>query len=503
MDMATSASGSRRESRRSGTSSSSLPVAAGSSTSFVTTPTHTVPASSSPPWSVACACRRKKIAQPGKPVDSGRSPDSRRQLMTSINDIFKCTICFGALNDPHLCPRCSKMYCYGCIDEWLETGASQCCPNCKLGLRMDQLVKVRWFDDIEKLQRNLDTGGDRVGSTSRQPEDPETEPDLCPRHGNPLSFFCSSCNECVCEACATDVDDGRHRDHTFKTLHVTYEQHLAEMNGELEKVEHYRDKLEALVDKIDRNIELIGRVKEVKMNELEELMEAAMHSLAQQEKDKVTKLKAHRDFIVGEMYFIDNKVSLLRWDMATRSRSQVIQMKPKMVESCNTIRSVPIRDFKHIRVPASLKIELPVIYETGIFVVQNFSTFDDNKVVYSSEFSDCLGRSWRIMAWCVISEDHFGIYLELMKGLPCWMECTFQLIHDDPAKTISKTIREYFDRTPQKGWGLRDFVTLSTIVDDHYLRDNDSLELLYHIRPCHADDMSHASEGDLSLIIDD
>ncbi|KFB44290.1 AGAP001544-PA-like protein [Anopheles sinensis] len=197
------------------------------------------------------------------------------------------------------------------------------------------------------------------------------------------------------------------------------------------------------------------------------------------------------------MYFIDNKVSLLRCDMATRSRSQVIQMKPKMVESCNTIRSVPIRDFKHIRVPASLKIELPVIYETGIFVVQNFSTFDDNKVVYSSEFSDCLGRSWRIMAWCVISEDHFGIYLELMKGLPCWMECTFQLIHDDPAKTISKTIREYFDRTPQKGWGLRDFVTLSTIVDDHYLRDNDSLELLYHIRPCHADDMSHASEGDL------
>lgn len=64
--------------------------------------------------------------------------------------------------------------------------------------------------------------------------------------------------------------------------------------------------------------------------------------------------------------------------------------------------------------------EIPHLFETGVFVVQNFSTFDDNKVVYSNEFSDCMGRTWRIMAWCVISEDHFGIYLELVHGRPCW-----------------------------------------------------------------------------------
>lgn len=401
------------------------------------------------------------------------------------------------------------MYCYDCIDEWLDSGTSQSCPNCKLELRLDQLVKVRWFDDIEKLQRNLRMFGGAKESTS-MPGDAHADSDadepsrderaeLCVRHGKPLNFYCSSCKQCICEGCATDTSEGRHRDHTFKALHVTYEQHLGVLGAELDKVEHYRDKLAALVDKIDRNVELIGRVKRVKRKELEALVEAAMRSLDRQAEENVGKLHAHRHTLAGEMGEIERKLKVMRCDMANSTRSQLIQLKPQIIDACNAIRMHPIRDFKQIRVPASLKIEIPAIFETGIFVVQNFSTFDDNKVVYSSEFSDCLGRTWRIMAWCVISEDHFGIYLELVNGPPCGMECTFQLIHDDPTKTISKTIRQYFDRTPQKGWGLRDFVTLNTIVDEGYLRDNDSLELLYHIRPCSAGETQHPMDADESL----
>ncbi|KXJ76592.1 hypothetical protein RP20_CCG009348 [Aedes albopictus] len=88
------------------------------------------------------------------------------------------------------------------------------------------------------------------------------------------------------------------------------------------------------------------------------------------------------------------------------------------------------------------------------------------------------------MVWCVISEDQLGIYLELVEGLPCWMECRFQLLHPDSKRVIHKRIKQHFDRSTQKDWGFRDFVALKTILDDNYLKDDDSLELLYHIRPC-------------------
>lgn len=86
---------------------------------------------------------------------SARDAPSHRHVLSHIYDIFKCTICFGRLEDPHLCPQCSKLYCYDCIGEWLDSGSSQSCPNCKIFLQLDQLVKVRWFDDIQQLQRSL------------------------------------------------------------------------------------------------------------------------------------------------------------------------------------------------------------------------------------------------------------------------------------------------------------------------------------------------------------
>uniref|UniRef100_A0A182QLR1 RING-type domain-containing protein n=1 Tax=Anopheles farauti TaxID=69004 RepID=A0A182QLR1_9DIPT len=409
---------------------------------------------------------------------------SRHLVLSNFNDIFKCTICFGHLDDPHLCPQCSKLYCFECIMEWLASGSNQCCPNCKTALELEKLVKVRWFEDVRKLQNDLRALGGPSDGHSGDMDDNDTKSELCPQHRRLVNFYCSTCKQCVCEVCATEIIDGHHQNHSFKTLHVTYKQHMEQLESELEKVEDYRDRLSLLHNKIERNIELIGTVKSVKQKELEAIIVSVMKNLDRQEEEKLAQLSVHQYALMNQMENIDLKLQAMRCEMSLCSKSQLIQMKTGIVDACNAIRSEPIKDFKEVRVPANLKIEIPDFFETGVFVVQNFSTFDDNKVVYSSDFSDCQGRTWRIMAWCVISEDHFGIYLELVSGRPCWMECTFQLIHLNPEKTIRKTIRQYFDRIPQKGWGLRDFVTLKTILDDGYVRDNDSLELLYNIRPC-------------------
>ncbi|XP_062555164.1 E3 ubiquitin-protein ligase TRIM37-like isoform X2 [Armigeres subalbatus] len=419
--------------------------------------------------------------------------DDRLQFLEHFDDIFKCTICLIKLQDPHLCPRCSKLYCYECITEWLLSESEQHmnCPNCKLDLQVDKLVKVRWFDEVEQLQRNclepsavMPTSSNGAGTATIATISTATakKKDICPKHLRSINFYCCTCKLCVCDECA--VTDEHHLDHTFKCLDVIYDGNLQIAEEEFEKVRHYTKKIASLVEKVERNVELVRKVKEEKLREIRSIAESAIEGLERQVSDKLQKLQSHKYALTAEMQDIEQSLRIMEAEVVSSSRSQFIAKKSRIFKECNKIRMNPIKDFKQIRVPVSLKIEIPKIYETGIFVIENFSSFDDNKVAYSNEFTDAFGHIWRIMVWCVISDDQLGIYLELVEGSPCWMECRFQLLHPDSKRIIHKRIKQHFDRSTQKDWGFRDFVALKTILDDNYLKEDDSLELLYHIRPC-------------------
>ncbi|XP_055545915.1 E3 ubiquitin-protein ligase TRIM37-like [Wyeomyia smithii] len=441
--------------------------------------------------------------RPSSQSPSADYEDTRSQLLEYFDDIFKCTICLIKLQDPHLCPRCSKLYCFGCISEWLLSESEQHmnCPNCKLDLQLDKLVKVRWFEEVEHLQRNClepkpttssnrgnkaDTSAADAASTHQDGNNGGvTKKDICAKHVKNMNFYCCTCKVCVCDECA--VVDEHHLDHTFKSLDVIYDGSVQIAEEEFEKVRHYMKKIGALVEKVDRNVELVKKVKEEKLKEIRAIAESAIEGLDRQVREKVQKLQGHKYSLLAEMQDVEKSLRSMELELMACSKSQFIAKKSKLFKECNKIRMNPIKDFKQIRVPVSLKIEVPTINETGIFVIENFSSFDDNKVAYSNEFADNFGHIWRIMVWCVISEDQLGIYIELVEGQPCRMECRFQLLHTDAKKVIHKQIKQYFDCGAQKDWGFRDFIALKTILDESYLKEDDSLELLYHIRPCNGD----------------
>ncbi|XP_058454892.1 E3 ubiquitin-protein ligase TRIM37-like [Malaya genurostris] len=415
--------------------------------------------------------------------------DNRLQLLEHFDDIFKCTICLIKLQDPHLCPRCSKLYCFDCISEWLQSESEQHtnCPNCKLDLQLDKLVKVRWFEEVENLQRNClepkpSTSSDAIAIRGNNGA---IKKDICSKHGRNINFYCCTCKQSVCDECA--VADENHLDHTFKSLDVIYDSSVQIAEEEFEKVRHYMKKIGALIEKVERNVELVKKVKDEKLKEIRAIAECSIESLDRQVREKLQKLHGHKYTLLVEMQDIEKSLRHMEAEVMICTKSQFIAKKSKIFKECNKIRMNPIKDFKQIRVPVSLNIKTPTVYETGIFVIENFSSFDDNKVAYSNEFNDSYGHVWRIMVLCVISDDKLGIYIELVEGQPCWMECRFQLIHADMNKVIHKQITQRFDRTTQKDWGFRDFIALKTILDENYLKEDDSLELLYHIRPCNGD----------------
>ncbi|XP_058061318.1 E3 ubiquitin-protein ligase TRIM37-like [Anopheles bellator] len=411
-----------------------------------------------------------------------------------FNGFFKCTICFDSLKNPHLCPQCSKLYCAHCITEWLELG-DESCPHCKVVLKAEQLVKVRWFDDLVRELQEMSAGPDSpapehpvstgvaVGCESAAGSNNRSVP--CPRHGKLLNFYCATCSQCICEQCATDVDEPLHRDHTFKALDVTFEQTLSLMSGEINKVHHHRERMVVRAERIDQSVQLFRRLKIETRRALDAIAEAALESLDQQHNEKVLGLIKQRFQITDEIAQIDHELDDMWYDLVHGNKPHVIHQKSQILSICDGILRKPVPSSDEAQVPGSvaLTIDLPGSFETGMFTIGRFSALHREK--YRHEFIDSRGSMWLITVWCSTVADHIGCHVQLIEGTPTRVECTVKLLHCEHQKTISKTFHKSFDgrngRPPSEkvfGWVL---APRSTILDGNYLR-NDTLELLYSMR---------------------
>lgn len=295
--------------------------------------------------------------QSSKSANSAKDDqDTRLQFLEHFDDIFKCTICLIKLQDPHLCPRCSKLYCYDCISEWLlmncpESEQHMKCPNCKLDLQLDKLVKVRWFEEVEKLQQRNNNGALEPSGSSSKPST-SSKKDICPKHQHTINFFCCTCRLCVCDECLPEM----HLDHTFKCLDVIYTSNVQIAEEEFEKLRHYLKKISVLVEKVDRNVELVKKVKEEKLREIRAIAESAIEGLERQVGEKLQKLQGHKFALLAEIQDIEKSLRHMEAEVATSSRSAFLAKKSKIFKECNKIRMNPIKDFKQIRVPVSLKM---------------------------------------------------------------------------------------------------------------------------------------------------
>ena len=69
--------------------------------------------------------------------------------MENLQSAFQCLVCFGPLENAHLCPSCSKFYCYSCILKWIEDHAE--CPHCRSRLTRVSLERLFWFWFFNKV----------------------------------------------------------------------------------------------------------------------------------------------------------------------------------------------------------------------------------------------------------------------------------------------------------------------------------------------------------------
>ena len=119
---------------------------------------------------------------------------SSREDYRCLIDILTCQVCKELVEHAHICPNCSKFYCYGCISEQLRIEES--CLNCTQPLQPSMLVNCQQL--CNELKQTLQMA--RLhGEASPRPEKSEL---YCATHQLNKTYYCRTCHTPLCSDCS-------------------------------------------------------------------------------------------------------------------------------------------------------------------------------------------------------------------------------------------------------------------------------------------------------------
>ncbi len=97
------------------------------------------------------------------------------------------------------------------FQKWLIEQRQQC-PHCRTPLRVNQLVNVRFADEVTAAIDTLEA------KTWKSKE-------VCVDHDNtPKTYYCNTCKMAICSDCA--MFTAEHKSHEFEKLQVVYQRHV-------------------------------------------------------------------------------------------------------------------------------------------------------------------------------------------------------------------------------------------------------------------------------------
>ncbi|EAT35401.1 AAEL012435-PA [Aedes aegypti] len=355
---------------------------------------------------------------PGPPAGNGASNPSSGQndhLRETISDVFRCFICMEKLQEAHLCPHCSKLCCYLCISRWLTEQRRQC-PHCRATLHVSDLVNCRWFEDVAVHIENLQQICQNIKSSNLNHRDQ----DQCPTHKEKLSVFCWTCMKCICHQCA--LWGGTHSGHTFKQLELVYETHLAQVKEEQQQLKSRLLELISLVQDVEQNVNTVRSAKDERVSEMRTAVNLMAGRLESQLKGKFGTLMDRKTSLTQETEQLEHLLQEIEHQLNTCSKSQLIMKSAELLKMINQVRTKPMTSYVTAPVAADFISEIVPAYDTGVFIMQNFTKLQKKaEPVYSNPLY-VNGLCWRLKVYPggngAMRKEYLCVYLELTVGYP-------------------------------------------------------------------------------------
>lgn len=205
----------------------------------------------------------------------GAREEQKTNATQNIEELFKCFICFGKIEDAVICPSCSKLCCRSCIRKWIIEQRQQC-PHCRSSLQVHQLVSCSRF--VQEITEHIEVLNKNTSDTTSELQSLadgtiiKNGAEICQEHGNKMEYFCQTCQLPICSDCAMFGGD-THKDHKFLKLADVYQKHCDVIKKEALGLKKRLKELTQHMNEVQRTIEKVTKAKEEKSKEIENFVE--------------------------------------------------------------------------------------------------------------------------------------------------------------------------------------------------------------------------------------
>lgn len=310
--------------------------------------------------------------------------------------------------------------------------------------------------------------------------------DLCPTHSDEkLSVYCWTCKVCICHKCA--LWGGTHSNHTFKQLELVYETHLSQVKEEVSQLRARLVELIGFVSDVEQNVEVVRSAKDEKVREIKNAVELMVSRLDAQLKVKLISLMRQKNALTSEAEQLEHLLLEIETQLNNCSRSQLIGKSPDLLKMINQLRTKPMSSYSSTPVPADFVSEIVPTYDTGLFLMKNFTKLQQKGDAIYSPPLHVNGLCWRLKVYPngngSVRKEYLSVFLELSSGFPeiSKYEYRVQMIHQNSNKIIQREFVSDFE--VGECWGYNRFFRLDLLADEGYLNTaKDTLELRFQVR---------------------
>uniref|UniRef100_A0A182J6S9 Uncharacterized protein n=1 Tax=Anopheles atroparvus TaxID=41427 RepID=A0A182J6S9_ANOAO len=359
------------------------------------------------------------------------------QLVQLLGDTIECPICLNSVEDARLCPECSKLFCSGCIRQWLhreesENGSPKC-PHCKSQQRLEDFITFRSGSAIDALKSIVDSQQGPVG---------------------PIA------------------DDG----HVVSPEKV--QQSLRKLLLETEAV--YVETEQRITQELDKQRMLLKQAKDNLIKTINIMVQQEFREIHKQFNDKIEEVNAWSDILTKNLDKHQMSLETAKHTVENGSVEDVFQKRQELEKTCAKL----VKDLNGISPnvkPYQFNSQLIPEPSTWKFFVSKYSNArNSNEVQYSDLVTDDMGSVWRLEVHPNGYDDakntSLSIFLQLYSGIEGQYHYSVELLGANRSHVYED--ETYFEL--RKGWGQNHFIDLKALQDS-YLRE-DGLELRFSVR---------------------
>ena len=311
--------------------------------------------------------------------------------------------------------------------------------------------------------------------------------DICEKHGTAMHYYCVTCETPLCPDCAMFSDE--HKGHEFKHLNSIYELQIKKIKDQAKFLRERHQQFAAMLEEIDGNMDELRKAKDEKTKELLICIEQMQARLEAQYKSKSLTLHAHKSAIEDEIEQLENLHHELNQQISLSSKSDLIKKTPELIRRARELQDKPVSKFATQAINSEFTSEMIPQYESGVFVIKNYSILKDQAEVIYSDNLISNGITWRLKVYPngngVAKGTYLSVFLEMVKGSSESTKYEYRVEMMNFLNPSLCVVREFASEFEQgECWGYNKFYKVNQLEEKGYLDpENDAISLRFYVRP--------------------